>query len=129
MDSTPPLTLPQLVTRGAQLDAKIKTLGEELKGIRAHLVSAGHGEHRGENGERALVVFPSPVIKPDADAIADAQICAGRAAFGKLFERVVSFKPRKGFREIASAVLTPAKCKKLIERCEVESAPQVRFSA
>lgn len=114
----------RLVTEGVALDERIKADSARLREIKAALVAAGPGDYQGAEGARAAVIDVGSSIKlVDLDA---ARLLAGDA-FGKLFDRITSHRPVKAFREVAAALLPKAKARRLIEACEVENAPQVRF--
>lgn len=116
-----------LVTEGALLKARIKADSERLKEITESLVTEGPGEYHGAAGEKALVIVQGPSIKPTAETIDELKASLGDS-FGKLFDRVVSFKPVKAFREVAQAILPKGKAAKVISRCEVDSTPYVKWS-
>lgn len=116
-----------LVTEAFKLRARIKADGEKLKEITERLIAEGPGDYLGLNGEKASVIAPGPNLKPSAEVVESLRDSLGDA-FGKLFDKVVSYKPAKAFREIAGAVLSPAKAKKVIAQCEQESNPYVKFS-
>lgn len=122
------MNLPQLIRRGRDLDQQIKEAAEELKKIKATLIASGAGEHEGTDGARALVILPSPSIKPSEDQIADARRLLTTKQFGKLFVETVLVTPVKAFREVAAALLDETKARELVELCEKEGSPQVRFS-
>ena len=121
--------LAALIRRGRDLDAEIKAKTEELKKIKAACVAAGAGEHIGTDGAKALVIFPSPSIKPDEEAIGFVKKVVSPKIFGKLFVEVTTWTPVKAFREVLAAVVESAdKREEIIDACEKESAAQVRFS-
>lgn len=113
-----------LVTRGHQVKAQIKDLSAELKEIEEKVIEAGGGEDA--DGRKAQVVESAPTISTPDD-IEGAQAIAGES-FSKLFDVVKTHKPVKGFREVAKALLTKAKCAKLIALCEKQKAPWVKWS-
>ena len=117
----------ELASLGKALYDAISDSEKRLAEINKELIARGAADITTDNGEIVHVIFPSKSIKPGKDAIARArQICG--ALFTKLFDRFVVYKPRKDFRAIAAAVLTPARHDKLIQACEVESTPYVRYS-
>lgn len=121
------LDIPALVREARQIKARQETDAGRLKEICAHLVEQGAGEYEGGDGSKAVVVCPSPKLKVDSKRLEELQKLAGES-FAKLFDKVVSFKPAKGFREVAAAVLTPARARKIVEACEEESSPYVKIS-
>lgn len=124
-----PSEIKSLVTHGAKLDREIKDKADELKRLKALLVSLAPGEYQGEQGEVAKVIQPSPAIKPPPGAIGQArEIISDPDLFKKLFDRVVSYKPIANFRTAVAVALTPAKAVKVIALCEVDSQPYVVFS-
>ncbi len=118
----------ELASLGKALYDAISDSEKQLDAINAELIKRGAADLTTDNGEIVHVIFPSKSIKPGKDAIARARKICG-ALFSKLFDRFVVFKPRKDFRSIAAAVLTPAKHDKLIAACEVDSTPYVRYSS
>lgn len=112
------------VARGHQIRAQMKDLKEELASIEADLIEAGGGEDA--EGRKAIVVESAPAIAAP-EKIEDAQGIAGDH-FGKLFEKVVTYKPVKSFREVAGALLTKAKAGRLISLCEKAKAPYIKWS-
>jgi hypothetical protein len=115
----------ELASLGASLYSAIDESQQKLNDINDELLKRGAAEFQTSDG-KVLVIFPGPTIKPGKDAIARAKEICG-ILFSKLFDRVVVTKPRKDFRSLAAAVLTPAKRDKLIALCEVESTPYVRY--
>lgn len=113
-----------LVSRGHHIKSQIKDLSAELKDIEAALLEAGGGEDA--DGRKAVVIESAPAIVVP-DSIEDAQGIAGEH-FGKLFEKVVTYKPVKSFREVAAALLTKAKSARLISLCEKSKAPWIKWS-
>jgi|GEM_PF-4238153 hypothetical protein len=126
----------------ANLELEHERLGEELKQRKAAIiaevdrlgtaeVSASGGKTfkwASKDGLLSLAVsWPAPSIKVDASKIDQIRTVAGDA-FAKLFTKVVRFDPVKSFRDVAAAVLTPAKAKKLVGMCEVAGAPRVKFT-
>lgn len=117
-----------LIRRGRDLDQQIKSSTDELKKIKARLITAGAGEYAGTDGAKALVIFPAPSLKPNEDAIREVKRIAGPKKFLKLFVETVVLTPVKGFREVAAALLEPDAAADVIEACEQESSPRVSFS-
>ena len=113
-----------LVTRGHHIRAQMKDLKDELAGIEHSLIDAGGGEDA--DGRKATVIESAPSIAVPEN-IDDAQGIAGEH-FGKLFEKVVTYKPVKSFREVAGALLTKAKAGRIISLCEKPKAPWIKWS-
>lgn len=127
METTLPTT-EYCIHRGHALRTQIAALKEELAGLEKHLCTLPPGSYRGEDSrEKANVILPSSAIKPSPDAVAAVRKLVPAALFGKMFERVVAHKPVKGLRDVAAAILTPAKAAKVIALCEVPGAPYVRW--
>lgn len=117
----------QLASLGSALHSAIADSKTKLDEISKELIRRKEGEVIGEGGERVLVIFPANTIKPDKAAVDKARDLLGEL-FGKLFERVVIYKPRKDFRARAAALLTPARHEKVISAVEVQSSAYVRYS-
>jgi hypothetical protein len=120
-------SIPVLVTEANEIKRRQKEDGDRLKEISAALVKAGAGEHTGSDGSTALVICPSPTVKYIEDNHAQLQKLAGDE-FYSLFERKVTYAPVKAMRDVAKALLTPAKARKLIALSEVPSTAFVKFS-
>lgn len=121
-------TVKALVSEGSLLKSEIKAKGERLKEITDQLVALGAGSYEGEKGEKVVVIQPGAGIKPDAaDCEAAREIC-GNEVFNKLFDREVRYTPKKAFRDLAAALLTPGKATKLIALCEKVSAAFCKWS-
>lgn len=120
-------TVRSLVSEGAELKKKIADSKRRLDEITAQLVDMGAGDYGGEHGETAKVIQPGPQLKPSSEDIEAAKDLAGDH-FTKLFDRTIAYAPKKGFREIAEALLTPGLCKKLIALCEKASSAYVKWS-
>ncbi len=119
-----------LVDEGVRLQASMKENKKRLEEITSELIKRGAGEHTGTAGRKALVICPSAAVKTpkDDDSLARVRKLAG-SLFSKLFDKKVSYTPVKSFREVAAAVLTPAKAAKVIAECEEEPKSYVKFSA
>ena len=122
--------LRSLVRRGRDLDRAIKDQTDELKAIKLKLILAGAGDYAGTDGAGAKVTFPARTLKPDEAAYEFACSKLERDGFvpGRLFETVTTHRPIKGFREALRILLPASDAEEVISRCEVDSAPQVRFS-
>lgn len=122
------VSIAQLVTEGARAKRASEDFAQLQQDCAAELIRrCGPGEQSGD-GCKALIVHPAPAVKPDAGTIAALKTSLPQDKFGKLFERLVVFKPVKAFRAVAAAILTPAAAAKLFARVEVESKPYVKFS-
>lgn len=128
MSNALPDTLRAKIRRGRDLDLEIKAKSEELKLIKGELAKLGAGEHVGTDGAVALVIYPAPSIKPSEETVDSLKGKLEAGVFRKLFDRLVLYKPKKGFREIAGALLSHRESEEVIGVCEVENSPQVRFS-
>lgn len=115
------------VAQGARLKDEIRVRTDELKDLEKQLIACGAGKYEGLHGEECNVIAPGPGIKPGDEDIAACKEIAGEH-FGKLFEKVTSFKPVKSFREVAAALLTKAKCAKVIAAVEKASSPFVKWA-
>lgn len=132
------------VTRAVALDREIATLTDELKALKADLVTeaalrpedhadtAGGGSSwiaEGNDGCIARVTFPAKKLKSsipgEGSAITKIREAAGRA-FAQLFNQVPAYKPVPNFRELASGILGKDS-KKLLKLCESSSSPAVAF--
>jgi hypothetical protein len=112
-----------LVTRGTALKAQIKDLGTELKEIEAALIEAGGGEN--DDGNKAIVIESAPTIAAPEDLDEVRELLGEH--FGKCFDKVVSYKPVKSFREVVSA-LAGRKAGKIITACETPKKPWLKWS-
>lgn len=117
----------KLVTEGFALKREIETKQARLKEIADALVERGAGTYEDGKGASCTVVVPSAGIKPSEE---DVEVCKDIAGehFAKLFEKAVSFKPVKAFREVAAALLSKAKCAKLIAQVEKASSAFVKWA-
>lgn len=78
-------------------------------------------------GLSMTISWPAPEIKfPKAKLAALQKLCGDK--FRKLFFELTINIAVKNFRDVARAVLTPAKAKKAIALCEVASAPRLKFT-
>lgn len=124
-----PITAEALIEEGATLRNTIETSGKRLKEIEETLLSSlPSGKHDGANGTGCTIVAPSPSIKlgrEDVDAVRE---LAGDEAFRKLFDRVVSYKPVKAFREVLAAVVVKKRpANGILKLTEKSSNPYVKW--
>lgn len=117
-----------LVAEGARLKDSIKAQSTRLKEIEAELISLGQGVTEDGHGHKANVIQPSAGVSFPADEESAAKVreLAGEF-FGKLFERVITQKPVKAFREIAAAVLPKKAAEKIVTLCESEKSAYVKW--
>lgn len=117
-----------LVAEAFALRDTVSTAQARLKEIDALLIAQGAGRYLGEGGKGdCTVIVPKPSIKLAATEVEAAQKIAGDE-FSTLFERTVSYAPKKAFRELVVAVLTPGKAKKLIALLEKTSTAFVKWA-
>jgi hypothetical protein len=122
------LDVPTLIAEGASLKSRITADTARLKEIEADLLRAlPAGEHQGANGATCRIVTPGPAVKPDAEAVDAVRQVAGDDVFRKLFERAVSFKPVKAFREVLAAITDKRTTAKVLALVERESTPYVKW--
>lgn len=105
-----------LVTRGHHVRGQMNVLKDELTGIESSLIDA--------DGRKTTVVESDPSIAV-SENIEDAQGVACER-FGKLFEKVVTYKPVKSFCEVTAALLT--KAARIISLCEKPKAPWIKWN-
>jgi len=117
----------ELVTEGSTLRAEIEVSNARLKEINAALIAQGSGKYADPDGNEANVIIPGPGVKPTQEDIDEVRQITGDDLFKKLFERVVSFKAVKSFAEVAKALLTPAKLRRVTELVTKESTPYVKW--
>jgi hypothetical protein len=122
-----PQKIRELVTRGCELDEVVKAAQAKLGEIRAQLGELAPGKYEGANATSCTVVWPGPSLKVDEETIQNLRAKLVAADFQKLFDKVVSWKPVRSFRDVAAAVLGK-KAKAVVESCEVPSSPQVKFA-
>jgi len=101
-------------------------IADRQEAIKQTLISRGAGEYGGSSEDfLAKVLIPSPP-KPTFAAPKDiepAKKIAGET-FSKLFDRIISYQPTKGFDLLAGKLLTPARSRDLLALCLVEKAAQ-----
>jgi len=126
-------TINALVAEGSKLKQTIKDSQARLKDIEGELIEQGVGDYEDTDGHIAKVIQPSAVIglptspKEQAETLEKVRDICGDD-FGKLFDRLIFFKPVKAMAEIAAALLDKRKTKKLIELLEQPKSAYVKWS-
>lgn len=115
-----------LVSEGHKLKETIKLSGSRLKEIESALIEAGIGDHVDGDGHVAKVIQPSSAITTPADLDTVRDLLGD--AFSKAFEKSISFKPVKAFKEVVGALLDKRKAAKVIAACEVEKSAYVKWA-
>jgi len=119
-------SIPALVSEGTKLKETIKANQARVKEIEGLLIAEGAGDYQDKDGHVAKVIQPSSSVGMPDD-LEGAREIAGDS-FGKLFDRVITFKPVKSFKEVAAALLTKGKANKLIGLCESAKTAYVKWS-
>lgn len=119
-----------LIIEGHALRAEIAERQERLKAIEGQLweTLVEPGTYSTPAGSIALV-SPGPKLTTTDEAIETARKLCPKTIFGKLFERSVSYSPVKAFRDLAAALLTPAKSRDLIAAFEQDSSKYCKWTA
>lgn len=119
----------KLIAIGAELKARILDDTTQLKQIEAELIAKlAPGKHATEDGRAGCnIIFPGPALKPDEAAVTTIQGLVPKDVFKTLFERHVTFKPAKAFRELAAALVNKPLLKKVLSLCEKDSTPYVKW--
>jgi len=117
-----------LISEGVSIKARMKTDAGRLKEIEGEILPLGAGKYEGRDGTACTVIVGSPSIKPNEAAIEAVKNAVGEEHFKTLFDRVIGFKPVKGFRDVVNAILTPAKAKKVLGLCEAAAAPYIKWA-
>lgn len=132
MDPSSTGSASSLVARGAELRASIAEGKKTLEEIERALLELPAGAYRtsaGQSAARVTVVSPGPSIKPTPEAVAQVrELLDDDRVFRALFERVISHKPVKGFRDVLNALCTTAKIRKVEALCETPGAKYLRWS-
>ena len=102
----------KLRAEGAALKETIKTASTRLKEIEAELLKDGPGKFE----ECTIVGESCQVIVPEGDDDARVQELAGEH-YGKLFERVTSWKCVKGFADVVNALFNARTAEAILKRC------------
>lgn len=121
-------TIAGLVSEGSVIKARMAADKRRLDEITALLTELDPGDYKGDNGEICKVIAPAAAIKVKDGEIEPAREICGDDAFKKLFDRAVSYSPVKAFRDVAAALLTPGKVKRLVELLEKPAAKYVKWS-
>ena len=125
---TEPTMIPALIARRAALKAVIAVATQELEQVTMAILALGAGEYHGPEGQRALVIAPGPSVQPpQSKAMLDEikAIIDDDKAFKGLFYFTGGYKPRKNFRSLAAALLTPTRAQKVLSLLERPSTPYV----
>jgi len=139
------LTIRHKISRGIELKKIIANLEDELKQIKADLVTEAEGRHeehqptpnggwswRHADHDDNIVCVSQPArkmkskIDPESTAFARIRSLAGRA-FAGLFTQVPAYKPVEEFTVKALQHLDGVEAKKLIKLVTTESPAQVAF--
>ena len=121
--------IPATVSQAHAERATIEGARARLAELEKRLLALAPGKYQGtQPGEQVQVIQPAPSLKPSPEAIEFVRAQVEPDEAKRLFERVVSYKPVKSFRDIARAILTKAKAAKSIAACEVLSAPCLRWN-
>lgn len=117
-----------LIGEGSRLKARISADSKRLKEIEGALVNLPPGTHEGENGAKCQVIAPAASIKLDSDDAETVKEAVGADAFSKLFDRVVSFKPVKSFRDILGALVGKREQNKVLRLTEKPGTAYVKWA-
>jgi hypothetical protein len=125
LDSEKPADTETLVDLAFGHRAEIAWRKIELEKLEALIIARGPGKHTGtipENVAQVIAAVPAGTgpdsYALDAEREERAEQLAG-GSFPKLFTRVVSYVPVAGFADVARALLTPAKWRKIVDLCRV----------
>ena len=130
----PKITLPAavvLIDEGAEIKARIKADTERLKEIEATLMeSLAPGKHPGTDGVCCTIIAPESSLKLKSDDVDEVRATLGDDSFKKLFDRTVSFKPVKSFREVLAALADGKRvANKVLALMDTPSSPSVKWAA
>lgn len=113
----------KLRAEGASLKAAIKDASARLKDIEAELLKDGPGKFE----ECTIVGESTQVIVPEGDEDERVKELAGEH-YGKLFERVTSWKCVKGFKDVVSALFPARTADAILKRCTKQKAGFVKWN-
>lgn len=122
-------SLAALVAEGIRLKTEVKNATSRLKEIEAVLIEQGAGDYADADGHQARVIQPSlsyfmPSSAEDESKVRE--ICGD--CFPKLFDRVATHKPVKGFESVAVAVLGKRVANRLLKICGSAKSAYVKWS-
>lgn len=117
------MDLAKLRAEGASLKETIKVSSARLKEIETELLKHGPGKFT----ECTVVGESSQVIVPEGDDDARVQELAGEH-YGKLFERVTSWKCVKGFTDVVSALFNARTAEAILKRCTKTKSGFVKWN-
>lgn len=113
----------KLRAEGASLKETIKTASTRLKEIETELLKEGPGKFE----ECTVVGESTQVIVPEGDDDERVKELAGEH-YGSLFERVVSWKCVKGFKDVVAAVFPSRTADAILKRCTKTKAGFVKWN-
>ncbi|MBK8037690.1 MAG: hypothetical protein IPK22_11225 [Verrucomicrobiaceae bacterium] len=113
----------KLRAEGAKLKASIKEASARLKEIEAELLKDGPGKFE----ECTVVGESSQVIVPEGDDDTRVQELAGEH-YGKLFEKVTSWKCVKGFADVVNALFPTRTAEAILKRCTKAKSGFVKWN-
>lgn len=115
--------LAKLRTEGKKLSDEIKAKQARLKEINAELVKGG-----AQKFEECLVVAESTTLGFPSDEKEQAVIrkMAGKD-FGKIFDKVTTFKTVKSFKDVVEALFKANTAKAILERCSSTKSAYVKW--
>lgn len=117
-----------LIARGAKLKASIAEQTKELKEIEADILRrCAPGKHQGDENTSCSVIAPAATIKLSTEDVDKVKELTGDETFKKLFERTVTFKPVKAFRDLLAALVGKREQKKVLELTQGESTSYVKW--
>lgn len=113
----------KLRAEGASLKATIKADSARLKEIETDLLSEGPGKFE----ECTIVDESTQVVVPEGDEDEQVQKLAGEH-YGKLFEKVTSWKCVKGFKDVVTAIFPVRTAEAILKRCTKTKAGFVKWN-
>lgn len=113
----------KLRAEGASLKANIKAASERLKEIETELLKDGPQKYE----ECTVVGESTQVIVPEGDDDEQVKKFAGEH-YGKLFERVTSWKCVKGFKDVVTAIFPARTADAILKRCTKTKAGFVKWN-
>lgn len=113
----------KLRAEGASLKETIKTASTRLKEIETELLKDGAQKYP----ECTVVGESSQVIVPEGDDNERVKELAGEH-YGKLFERVTSWKFVKGFTDVVNALFPARTAEAILKRCTKAKSGFVKWN-